>query len=172
MEKKFVNIPVEDLNDNVFKQIGDDWMLITAGSQDNFNTMTASWGSLGILWNRPVAFCFVRPHRYTFSFMEASDHYTLCFLEDPYRDILQFCGTHSGKDVDKVAETGLVPLSTETGNIYYEQCRLVLECRKLYSDWLKENNFMVRDLVGKNYPKKDFHRFYIGEIISCLRTGS
>ena len=82
---------------------------------------------------------------------------------------MQFCGTHSGKDVDKVAETGLVPLTTETGNIYYEQCKLVLECRKLYSDWLTEESFMVENLAVKNYPKKDFHKFYIGEIISCLK---
>ena len=168
MEKKFANMPVKDFIGNVFKQIGDDWMLITAGDQRNFNTMTASWGTMGILWHLPVAFCFVRPHRYTFEFMEASDFYTLCFLEDQYRDILQFCGTRSGRDVDKVAETGLVPLTTETGNIYYEQCKLVLECRKLYSDWLTEESFMVQNLTGKNYPKKDFHKFYIGEIISCL----
>jgi flavin reductase (DIM6/NTAB) family NADH-FMN oxidoreductase RutF len=169
MEQKFAKIPVKDLSDNVFGQIGDDWMLITAGDPDNFNTMTASWGTLGILWHLPVAICFVRPHRYTFDFMEAFDHFTLCFLEDTHRDILQYCGTHSGKDVDKVAETGLLPLTTETGNVYYEQCKLVLECRKLYSDWLKEDGFVVSDLVTKNFPKKDFHKFYIGEIISCLK---
>lgn len=169
MEKKFTNIPVRDLDENVFKQIGVDWMLITAGMQDDFNTMTASWGTMGILWNLPVAFCFVRPHRHTFEYMEASDFYTLCFLEERYRNILQFCGTHSGKDVDKVRETGLVPLTTESGNIYYEQSKLVLECRKLYADWLTEGNFRVPNLAEKNYPKKDFHKFYIGEIISCLK---
>ena len=169
MEQKFTKIPVKDLADNVFKQIGDDWMLITAGDPDNFNTMTASWGTLGILWHLPVALCFVRPHRYTFDFMEASDHYTLCFLEEHYRDILQYCGTHSGKDVDKVAETGLLPLTTESGNVYYEQCKLVLECRKLYSDWLTEDGFLLQSLAEKNYPRKDFHKFYIGEIISCIK---
>ena len=70
---------------------------------------------------------------------------------------MQFCGTRSGRDTDKIAETGLVPLTTDNGNIYYEQCKLVLECRKLYSDWLKEENFLVQNLIGKNYPKKDFH---------------
>ena len=143
-------------------------MLITAGESGNFNTMTASWGTLGILWHLPVAVCFVRPQRYTFGFMESSHHYTLCFLEDHHRDILQFCGTRSGKDVDKVAETGLVPLITETGNIYYEQCKMVLECRKIYSDSLLEERFLDSNLIGKNYPNKDFHKFYIGEIISCL----
>jgi flavin reductase (DIM6/NTAB) family NADH-FMN oxidoreductase RutF len=170
MKKQFEQIPVQDLQDNVFHLIGDDWMLITAGTQDKFNTMTASWGSLGILWHMPVAICFVRPTRHTFPFMEASESYTLCFLEEPYRNILQYCGTHSGREVDKIAETGLIPLSTERGNIYYEQCRLVLECRKLYSDWLKEGNFTVPGLAGKNYPKKDYHKCYIGEILSCLVT--
>jgi flavin reductase (DIM6/NTAB) family NADH-FMN oxidoreductase RutF len=168
MEKKFAQIPVKELNDNVFHLLDDDWMLITAGDPGNFNTMTASWGALGILWHLPVSICFVRPHRYTFEFMEASEYYTLCFLEEQYRDMLQFCGTHSGKDVDKVAETGLVPLTTETGNIFYEQCKLVLECRKLYSDFLKEERVELQNLIDKNYPKKDFHKFYIGEIISCL----
>ena len=169
MKKKFAPIPVKDLDDNVFKLIGDDWMLITAGDRDNFNTMTASWGSLGILWHLPVAVCFVRPGRYTFEFMESSDLFTLCFLEDQYRDILQFCGTRSGKDVDKVAETGLIPLFTEAGNVYFEQCKLVLECRKLYADWLTEDGFRVENLADKNYPGKDFHKFYIGEIVSCLK---
>lgn len=168
MEKEFAKIPVEELNDNVFHLIGDDWMLITAGKLDNFNTMTASWGTMGILWHMPVAICFVRPHRHTFGFMEASDHYTLCFLEEQYRYILQFCGTRSGKNVDKIAETGLLPLTTENGNIFYQQCKLVLECRKIYADRLNENSFIAEDLAGKNYPRKDFHKYYIGHIISCL----
>jgi flavin reductase (DIM6/NTAB) family NADH-FMN oxidoreductase RutF len=171
MKKKFTKIPVQELNDNVFRLIGDDWMLITAGKPDHFNTMTASWGTAGILWHLPITICFIRPQRYTFEFMEDSEFYTLCFLEDQYRDILQFCGTKSGRDVDKIAETGLVPVSSPNGSIYYEQCKLVLECRKLYADWMKENNFLIEDVAGKNYPKKDFHRFYIGEIISCLVSG-
>ena len=170
MAKDFKEVSVLDLGDNVFKRIGDDWMLVTAGRPDNFNTMTASWGTLGILWHLPVAICYVRPHRHTFQFMEDSDHYTLCFLEEQHRDILQFCGSHSGRDTDKIGETGLVPLSTELGNIYFEQCRLVLECRKLYSDWLKEDQFSITQLIGRNYPKKDFHKFYIGEIVSCLTS--
>jgi flavin reductase (DIM6/NTAB) family NADH-FMN oxidoreductase RutF len=168
MGKQFIEKPVKDLNENVFKAIGDDWMLITAGSRDDFNTMTASWGTLGILWHLPIAICFVRPQRHTFGFTEKSDHYTLSFLEEGNRDILQFCGTRSGRDTDKIGETGLVPLETMQGNIYFEQCRLVIECKKLYSDRIKEDQFIISNLIGKNYPKKDFHKFYIGEIISCL----
>lgn len=168
MDKIFKEMPVQDLDDNVFKAIGDDWMLITAGKPDDFNTMTASWGTLGILWHLPVAICFIRPQRYTFGFAEESDYYTLNFLEEGYRDILQFCGSQSGRDTDKIAETGLIPRESGQGNVFFEQCRLVLECRKLYSDWIKEDQFIIQNLISKNYPKKDFHKFYIGEITSCL----
>jgi hypothetical protein len=61
-----------------------------------------------------------------------------------------------------------MPLETSRGNIYFEQCRLVLECKKLYSDLIREGGFIIKDLIGKNYPKRDFHKFYIGEIVSCL----
>ena len=168
MDKIFKEMPVQDLDDNVFKAIGDDWMLITAGKSDNFNTMTASWGTLGILWHLPVAICFIRPQRHTYGFAEKSDYYTLSFLEEGHRDILQFCGSRSGRDTDKIADTGLIPRETVQGNVFFEQCRLVLECRKLYSDRIKEDQFIVQNLISKNYLKKDFHKFYIGEITSCL----
>jgi flavin reductase (DIM6/NTAB) family NADH-FMN oxidoreductase RutF len=166
--REFTEITPDRLDENVFNIVGEEWMLITAGRADKFNTMTASWGTLGILWHKPVAICFIRPQRYTFEFAESSEYYTLSFLEPGNREILQFCGTRSGRDTDKIRETGLVPRSTRLGNVYYEQCRLVLECKKLYADRLKEDSFIIPELIGKNYPKKDFHKFYIGELISCL----
>ena len=168
MTKIFAEIDPLNLKENAFGLIGEEWMLITAGAPDHFNTMTASWGTLGILWHLPVAICFIRPQRHTFKFAESSDHFTLCFLETGNREILQFCGTKSGRDRDKIKETGLHPLTTRNGNVYFEQSRLVIECKKLYADRIKEDSFIVQGLTGKNYPKKDFHKFYIGEIISCL----
>jgi flavin reductase (DIM6/NTAB) family NADH-FMN oxidoreductase RutF len=168
MAKKFSEINPDKLDENVFNLIGEQWMLITAGTSDHFNTMTASWGTMGILWHLPVAICVIRPQRYTFEFAESSDYYTLSFLEPGNRKILQFCGTHSGRDNDKVMETGLEPRITRLGNIYFEQCKLVLECKKLYADSLKEDAFIIPELTRKNYPKGDFHKFYIGEIVSCL----
>jgi flavin reductase (DIM6/NTAB) family NADH-FMN oxidoreductase RutF len=166
--RRFTEITPGKLDENVFNIVGEEWMLITAGRADKFNTMTASWGTLGILWHKPVAICFIRPQRYTFEFAESSEYYTLSFLEPGNREILQFCGTRSGRDTDKIGETGLVPLTTRLGNVYYDQCRLVLECKKLYADHLKEDLFIIPELIGKNYPKKDFHKFYIGEVVSCL----
>jgi len=168
MSKEFVKIPTDQLKENAFDLIGEEWMLITAGTTGNFNTMTASWGTIGILWNLPIAICFIRPQRYTFEFAESSDYYTLSFLETGNRDILQFCGKHSGRDKDKIKETGLILRYTDLGNVYFEQCRLVIECKKLYADRINEDSFLIPELVRKNYPKKDFHKFYIGEIVSCL----
>lgn len=168
MSKEFINIPPDRLMENAFNLIGEEWMLITAGTAENFNTMTASWGTIGILWNLPIAICFIRPQRYTFEFAESSDYYTLSFLEPGNRDVLQFCGSHSGRDTDKIKETGLIPVHTDLGNVYFEQCRLVIECKQLYADRINENSFLIPELIRKNYPKKDFHKFYIGEIVSCL----
>lgn len=165
--EKFNEIRCEELTDNPFKLVGSDWMLITAGTPDAFNLMTAAWGGLGVLWQRNVAFCFVRPTRYTYGFMEKSDRYTLSFFADEYRNMLNFCGSRSGKDVDKVAETGLAPVF-ENGFVYYDQARLVFQCRKLYAQDLMPDAFLdprINDL----YPLKDYHRMYVGEILKCLR---
>jgi flavin reductase (DIM6/NTAB) family NADH-FMN oxidoreductase RutF len=169
MDNEFSLIKSEVLSENLFKLIGEDWMLITAGTQDNFNTMTASWGTMGILWNKPVAICYIRPQRYTLDFVEKSDYYTLSFFNEKYRDILNFCGTKSGRDYDKMKETGLRPMLTQNGNIGYEECRLFLECRKLYAGNIEENGFIDTILRKKIYPGTDYHRFFIGEITSVWK---
>jgi flavin reductase (DIM6/NTAB) family NADH-FMN oxidoreductase RutF len=163
----FHKVEVETLKTNFFKAIGQDWMLITAGTLAHYNTMTASWGTLGVLWNKPIAICFIRPHRYTFQFAEKHNFFTLSFLEDKYRSILDFCGNHSGRDVDKALRTGLKPMELSSERISFEQALLIFECRKIYADNIKPESFLDRDLIGKNYPGKDFHRFFIGEIINC-----
>lgn len=170
IENLFKSVKTEELNDNFFRLINDDWMLITAGKAGSFNTMTASWGTTGILWNRPIAICFIRPHRYTFQFAEENECFTLSFFDFRYRKMLDFCGSHSGRDIDKIAQTGLRPVETSLGNITFEQARLVLECRKIYADFLKPENFILQQIALRNYPQKDFHRFYIGEIVGCYVT--
>ena len=167
-DDNFIKTDPKRLDGNFFSMMDDDWMLITAGDKESFNTMTASWGTAGILWNKPVAICFVRPQRYTFSFIEKSNFYTLCFFSEKERHILEYCGNLSGRDTNKIRDTGLIPIFTENGAIYYKQARLVFECRKLYSARLEEDNFIVKKIISNNYPIKDFHKFYIGEIIRCL----
>ena len=160
----FTAIKPTEITDNVFKLLDKDWMLVTAGTPDHYNTMTASWGHMGIMWNLPVAIAWIRPQRYTYEFTEQYSHFTLSFFTKEYRKALQFCGSRSGRDYDKAAETGLTPVSTENGNVFFQEARLVMECRKLYADDLKAGNFIVPEIATKHYPTKDFHRFYMGEI--------
>lgn len=146
---------------------GNQWMLITAGTPDNFNTMTASWGGLGFLWDVPVSYIFIRPQRFTYQFVENNDYYTLSFFDGTYKKILNYCGSHSGRDLNKMKECGLIPMKTPNGSICFEQAKLVLECCKLYSDDLDPKHFA--DLkIESNYPDKDYHRMYIGKVVNSL----
>jgi flavin reductase (DIM6/NTAB) family NADH-FMN oxidoreductase RutF len=131
-----------------------------------FNTMTASWGGLGILWERKVATCYIRPTRYTFEFTERSPYFTLSFFDEKHRKKLTYCGTHSGRNTDKVREAGLTPVK-EGGFVYFEEARLVLACRKLYYQDIGPERFLD-PTIENMYPQKDYHRMYIGEIVKCL----
>lgn len=159
-------ISVSELKDNMFDAIGKEWMLVTAGTPEKFNMMTASWGGTGILWGKPVAFIFIRPERYTYEFIEKGDTLTLSFLGEAHRDIHKICGSQSGRDIDKVAASGLKPYVTENGNIAYEQARLVLECKKLYADFIDADNFVDKLLISRWYGEGHggFHKMYILEI--------
>jgi flavin reductase (DIM6/NTAB) family NADH-FMN oxidoreductase RutF len=163
----FKAIDPEDIADNVFKLVGKEWMLITAGTGESFNTMTGAWGGLGILWEKKICFCVIRPGRYTYEFIEKSDLYTVSFFEEQYRGILTYCGTKSGRDVDKVAETGLTPVF-EKDSIFFAEARLVLVCRKIYYQDIRPEQFLDSGIDGF-YPLKDYHRMYVGEIISCFK---
>ncbi|HHV95417.1 MAG TPA: flavin reductase family protein [Clostridiaceae bacterium] len=167
MSEVFKEIKPTDISDNVFKLIGDDWMLITAGTPESYNTMTASWGGLGILWGEPVSYIFIRPHRYTYNFVEKNETYSLSFFDEKYRKALQYCGTHSGRDVDKAAATGLTVVGGDCNTVYFNEARLVLLCKKIYFQDINPENFLD-PVIGKNYPKKDYHRMYIGKVIKCL----
>ena len=167
MDTHFNPVEPTALNENYLGLIKNDWMLLTAGNPNRYNTMTANWGTIGFLWNRPVAVCFIRPQRYTFEFAEKHDYFTLSFFDPGYREMLDFCGTHSGRDIDKAAHTGLKIIETDKGNVTFEQARLVLECNKLYADFLRPGGFIMDEIARRNYPGKDYHKFYIGEITGC-----
>jgi flavin reductase (DIM6/NTAB) family NADH-FMN oxidoreductase RutF len=164
----FIEISPYSITDNVFQLIDKEWFLITAGSNEDSNCMTASWGSFGILWNKPVATCFIRPVRNTFGYVVENEEFTLCFFERVFRPILNYCGSASGRDVDKISVTGLTPVSKDGKFIYYEQARLVLCCRKIYFQDIIPENFLD-PVIGNHYPNKDYHRMFIGEILTCLR---
>lgn len=162
----FKQIDAKELNENAFKLIGTDWMLISSGNENKFNTMTASWGGVGVLWGKNVSFVFIRPQRYTLEFVEKNDYYTLSFFSDEYRPALSLCGSKSGRDVDKVAETGLTPLF-DNGVPYFGEAKLVLVCKKLYNQPLDPSCFVDKNL-DSFYANNDYHKMFVGEIVKVL----
>lgn len=157
-------ISINEFNINAPVVIGKEWTLITSGSINNFNTMTASWGGIGHLWNKDVAFIFIRPQRYTFKFVEENDYLTLTFFGNSYRKELGLLGRLSGKDVDKVSEANFHPLSVD-GTVTFEEAKYTLVCRKLYADDLKGECFIDQKVDESSYPEKDYHRMYVVEIM-------
>lgn len=154
-----------ELNCNPFTTIGRDWMLITAEKDGAINTMTASWGMMGVLWNKPVAQVFIRPQRYTKEFVDNNDRFTLSFFNGQKR-ALSVLGTKSGRDGDKIAEVGFHPIRVD-GEPGFEEAWLTLVCQKLYTDSLKPERFLDPALDQENYPEQDYHTAYIAQILSA-----
>ena len=168
----YKSIEPKELQGNVFDLIGEKWMLITALKDGGaYNTMAASWGGMGVMWGKPIAWCVVRPVRYTYEFMEAADYFTLTFFPEEHRKALNILGTKSGRVCDKILESGLTPAFLGLDGkdaVYFEEADTVMACRKLYYQDVNPLNFTDETLDKGNYPKKDYHRMYFGEIVSCL----
>ena len=161
----FKQIQTKNFTESVVDLIANKWMLISAGEKENHNTMTASWGGIGHLWHTDVAYIFIRPQRYTYEFIENNEYFSLCFFEEKYRDILNLCGTKSGKEIDKM-NLEITPVFDEK-NIYYNEAKIVILCKKIYYQDLEPKNFIDKS-IHKNYPQKDYHRMYVGEIYKLL----
>ena len=165
-------IHYSQLQFNPFDLVGKEWMLITAGNESRgYNTMTASWGHLGTIWghsvSNPTAVIYVRPQRYTKEFVDREAYFTLCFFDEKYHKALGYLGSHSGRDGDKVKHVGMTPVFAED-TTYFAEAKLVLVCRKLYQQTLKEECFVDHSVVEDCYPKRDFHDLYIGSIAKVL----
>ena len=168
----FREIDPKELDGNVFQRIGEQWMLITAGDRSGCNTMTASWGGLGVLWGAPVATAYIRPQRYTREFVERTHRFSLAFFGPEYRQQLALCGSKSGREVDKVDACGFT-VEYGTGDTpYFTQAELVLICEVQYADQLKQENFLDKAADEKWYADKDWHTMYIGRIVQVLQKGT
>lgn len=159
-------IDMKELKFNPMTLIGKEWMLVSAGNEKSFNTMTAQWGHLGATWNgdMPTSVIYLRPQRYTKAFVDKNDYYTLSFFDEAYKKDLMYLGTHSGRDEDKLAKTSLTPVFSDE-SVYFKEAKMVFVCRKVYRGKLHEESFVDQDILKKNYPEHDFHYVYIGEIV-------
>lgn len=158
----FVKKELSEFPYNAFDAIGRDWMLVTAEKNGAVNTMTASWGGVGKLWNEPVAFVFIRPQRFTYGFTEDADRMTLSFFGGEHKNELSYLGTKSGRDEDKITNVGFHVTFLEDAPAI-EEAKCVLVCRKLYSDMLKKDCFIDEKMLS-HYPGEDFHRVYVAKI--------
>ena len=168
------SIPCDQLLVQAHALWAEQWMLLTAGDfdQGHFNTMTVAWGSLGTMWGRPFAQVVVRPVRYTYEFIEQYDTFTLCAFPEDYTPALQLLGTKSGRDGDKIAEAGLKPIaSSRVAAPGFDEAELIIECRKIYADDLDPAHFLDPK-IDRNYPKKDYHRFYFGQVVAVNGEGT
>lgn len=152
---------------NVFNTVGKDWLLVGAGDEKGHNAMTASWGLMGVLWGEPVAEVFIRPSRYTKKFVDENEYFSIQVLPEALHGAHKVFGSMSGRDVDKVKESGLTPVFTEKAP-YYAEARTVLILRKLYAEPFKEEAFLVPETREKNYPERDYHTAYVGKIEKIL----
>lgn len=163
----FKEIKVSEIQDNPFKLIGKDWMLITAGNEEKVNAMTASWGGVGVMWGKPAATCYIRPQRYTKTFVDREERFSLAFFDDSYRKMLNYMGSVSGADEDKIKGSGL-NVSMVDGVPVFEEAKLVLICRKQFAQRLDPENMIDPEIDGKWYPDKDYHTMYIAQIEKVL----
>lgn len=163
----FNQIKPQEMNFNPFQAIGSDWTLVTAGSGDALNTMTASWGGVGVLWNMNVVTCYIRPQRYTREFLDRESWFSLSFLPEQYRKQLAYLGTVSGRDEDKIAGAGLTVCRDYDAPCFAE-ADMVLICKKIYVDEIKPQGILYPSIKSDNYPNKDYHIVYIGEIVKAL----
>ena len=164
----FTTISPKEIDKNVFETIGKQWMLISAGDEKSMNTMTASWGGLGVLWNKNVCFAFIRDSRYTLEFVDNNDFFTLSFFGGNYMKELTFCGRNSGRNTDKLKETGLIPVFDAEAP-YFEQAETVLVCKKKKKKKMNAESFIDKSLVEKNYSDNDWHEFFVGVLVKVLK---
>lgn len=145
-----------------------DGAFLTVKNNDELNTMTIGWATIGIIWGIPVLIVLVRESRHTFQLIEDTDEFTVSFSFDgSMKEELNFCGTKSGRHYDKFDECDLEAVpgqDTETPVI--GECDLHYECKIIYKQAMDQDNIMA-DVVENCYPGQDYHTMYFGEIINC-----
>ncbi|GBU08234.1 hypothetical protein AwDysgo_15650 [Bacteroidales bacterium] len=169
-QSRYDKIETRDLPDNVIQLIGEGWMLVTAGKKESFNTMTASWGGIAYIWERPSTLMFIRDSRYTYQFLQAEESFTLSFFSEQYRGALRICGTKSGRDTDKIKEAGLTAIETPSLLMSFDEARMIIECKKTLVqelDYANLTDAYKETIMEESYNKEPTkHQLFISEIIN------
>ncbi|MDY3617629.1 flavin reductase family protein [Agathobaculum sp.] len=161
-------IDIAEQSFNPFALLAKDWMLVSAGTEEKWNTMTASWGGVGVIWGKPSATAYIRHSRYTKEFVDNSEYFTITFLQDGHRDVLSLLGSKSGRDIDKMHGSGLTPVFVD-GQPTFEEAKLVLVCKKRCKSEIAPGDILQDETLDKWYADKDYHTMYLGEIIAAYQ---
>ncbi len=165
-------IDLKTFNTPIFRVFGDEWMLLNVGTLTKMNPMTIGWGFLGTFWSRPIAIVGVRPQRYTYEMLSEADSFTLTAFPPEMRRTLSYCGSHSGRDTDKVLDRGLTPIPSKVVNSPgFNEARLIIECQVAYRDQLEKDRFVDNALIDEIYPDADFHHLIWGEVRHIEEAG-
>lgn len=161
-------IDASTLTFNPFEKLSKQWALVSAGNLDKFNMMTVSWGAVGVIWGKPSVTAYIRQTRYTKEFVDQNDTFTLTFLKDGHREALNVLGSKSGRDMDKMKDSGLTPIEVD-GNVTFAEADLVLVCRKRFVQDMPKENFLQQETLDRWYADQNYHTMYIGEIIAAYQ---
>lgn len=162
-------IKPQNIDVNAVKLFANDWMLLSAGKDTSMNMMTIAWGALGELWGKPIVTVYVSTDRYTYKFLEDNQYFTVTAFPEQFRDKLQYIGSVSGRDEDKVKGSGLTPEFTKLGNPIYKEANLAIECKKIYAEQLKKELMPLEQRQWYDEKKLGVHMMYIGEIVNVWK---
>lgn len=169
---EFEKINPNEINKNPFDLISKDWALVAAQKDGKVNALTASWGGVGVLWNKNVVFIFIRNSRYTKEFLDSANTFSLTFFNhEKYAETYKYFGSVSGRNEDKIAKQGLTVARAEN-TPYFAEGKLAVICKKLSAMPFAPNNFTDSNLLPAFYGDNDMHVMYIGEIVSVLHNGA
>lgn len=168
MSHTFQPYSLDLLDFNPFEKIGKEWMLITAGDKEKANTMTASWGGVGVLWGKNVVCIFVRDTRYTKEFIDRNETFSLTFLDKSYKSALKYLGAVSGRDEDKIAGARMHLDYYQDTTPYVDEGNLIFICRKMSATRMTQDQFLDPGIAGMWYADGNMHTMYVGEILEVL----
>jgi flavin reductase (DIM6/NTAB) family NADH-FMN oxidoreductase RutF len=167
-DQLFKQISPEEICDNVFTLVGKVFPVITAGKEDNYNSMTASGGGLGMLFKKPTAWCILQANRYTLEIIQKEQTYTMSYFLDEYREQILFLGSKSGRDSEKMKEVELTGVQTPSGDMSFKEARLIIECKLTELTTPNPNDFYTqeaKDFINEAYKEaNDYRKYVFGEI--------
>ena len=155
-----------EFNTEIFGLFKKRWGLVTAGDEKKFNTMTVSWGGLGTIWGKPVATVYVRTSRYTHEFMDNYEYFTVSFYSEDKKKILGVLGSKSGRDIDKMHDSGLTPVKAGE-SMTFKEAETTIICKKLFKQRVEVSN-IPQDIIEQYYTTDAPHDMYIGEVVAII----